>query len=370
MQDYYQTLGVGKNATLAEIKKAYRKLARKYHPDLNPGDKASEQKFKEINEAHEVLKDPEKRKQFDTFGSVGPNAPGGRPHASDFEGFDFTTSGTSTFGDIFETIFGGGFETAQAGRRTRREQRGEDLQYSMNLSFMDAAKGIETPIQISRKETCRTCGGAGTGIDPGSSRITCPVCKGKGRVQRQTGFMKFGTVCGSCGGTGHLPGHPCRSCGGEGRSETTGRMRVRIPAGVDDGSKVRIPAKGNAGTEGSPTGDLIIVIHVTPHHLFRRSGMNIELTLPVTYGEAALGAKLEIPTLDGPTMFKIPPGTASGQRLRLKGKGISVPKTGTLGDMIVEIKIVPPSTKDIKVRELLKEIERVSPYDPRKDLRS
>jgi molecular chaperone DnaJ len=240
----------------------------------------------------------------------------------------------------------------------------------MNLSFMDAAKGIETPIQISRKETCRTCGGAGTGIDPGSSRITCPVCKGKGRVQRQTGFMKFGTVCGSCGGTGHLPGHPCRSCGGEGRAETTSRLRVRIPAGVDDGSKVRITAKGNAGTEGSPTGDLIIVIHVTPHHLFRRSGMNIELTLPVTYGEAALGAKLEIPTIDGPTMFKIPPGTASGQRLRLKGKGISVPKTGALGDMIVEIKIVPPSTKDIKVRELLKEIERVSPYDPRKDLRS
>ena len=368
MKDYYQLLGVGKNAPLAEIKKSYRKLARKYHPDLNPGDKASEQKFKEINEAYEILKDSEKRKQFDNFGSVGPNSAGSRAQASDFEGFDFTTSGTSTFGDIFETIFGGGGNPAeaQAGRKTKRAERGEDLQYSMNLSFMDAAKGIETPIQIVRREACRTCGGAG--IDPDSSRMTCSVCKGKGRIQRQTGFMKFGTVCSNCGGAGYLPGHPCRVCQGEGRIEALTRLRVRIPAGVDDGSKVRINGKGNAGKDGGPEGDLIIVIHVTPHHLFRRSGANIELTLPVTYTEAALGAKLEIPTIDGPMLFKVPPGTASGQKLRLKGKGIVAPKRGAPGDMIVEVKIIPPSTKDIKVRELLKEIERISPYDPREGL--
>jgi len=366
MKDYYQILGVSKEATLAEIKKAYRKLARKFHPDLNPGDKSAEQKFKEINQAYEVLKDPEKRKQFDTFGSVGPNFANNRSQ-SDFEGFDFTSTGSSSFGDIFESIFGGaGPFRSETGRRGQRAERGEDLLYSISLNFMDAARGIETPIQISHRETCATC--QGKGIDPGSKQTVCPTCKGKGRIQKQTGFMKFGAVCPGCGGAGTLPGSPCRTCHGEGGVDKVSRIRIRIPAGVDNGSKVRISGKGNAGRQGGPPGDLIISVSVTPHQLFRRSGQNLEIILPVTYAEAALGAKVEVPTLDGSSLLKIPPGTASGQKMRLKGKGIINPKTKAPGDMVIELKIVPPSIKDLKVRELLKEIEKISPYDPRQDL--
>jgi molecular chaperone DnaJ len=370
MKDYYEILGVNKNAGINDIKKAYRKLARKYHPDLNPGDKASEQKFKEINEAHETLKDPEKRKQYDLYGSLGAHAnagAGGGRNGSNFEGFDFNSSGNSSFGDIFETIFGNvGDPRPHGGRRGRQAERGEDLLYSMNLNFMDAANGIETAIQVSHKLACAACKGKGT--DPGSKQSTCPTCSGRGRVQKQSGFMKFGSICPNCGGSGVLPGAPCRACGGDGRVETTSRLRVRIPAGVDNDSKVRIAGKGNAGRDGGPEGDLIITIHVSPHKVFRRNGHDLEMSLPVTYAEAALGAKIEIPTLEGSSLFKVPPGTASGQKLRLKGKGIVNPKTRENGDLYVEIRIVPPSTKDLKVRELLKEIEKVAPYDPREEM--
>lgn len=375
MKDYYEILGVGRNASINDIKKAYRKLARKYHPDLNPGDKTAEQRFKEINEAHETLKDPEKKKQYDLYGSLGAHGPGpgagGPGRGGDFEGFDFNSSGSSTFGDIFETIFGNmGEPRARSGRRPggrRGPEPGEDLHYSMNLSFMDAANGIETTIQVSHRQPCAAC--KGKGIDAASKQSTCPTCGGRGRVQKQSGFMKFGSVCPGCGGSGVLPGAPCRACGGDGRVETTSRLRVRIPAGVDNDSKVRIAGKGNAGRDGGPAGDLIITIRVAPHKVFRRSGHDLEMTLPVTYAEAALGAKIEIPTLEGSALFKVPPGTACGQRLRLKGKGIINPKTRENGDLYVEIRIVPPSTKDLKVRELLKEIERVAPYDPREELR-
>ncbi len=285
--------------------------------------------------------------------------------SSDFEGFDFNSAGTSTFGDIFESIFGNfGAGPSQDRRRGKRAEPGEDLHYAITLSFLDAAKGIETPIQISHKEICPVC--QGQGVEPASSQIVCPLCQGKGRIQKQTGFMKFGTVCTRCGGSGFLPGPPCRQCHGEGRVGKVSRLKVRIPAGVDSGSKVRIAQKGNAGRNGGPPGDLIITIAITPHKFFQRSGPHIELTLPVTYAEAALGTKLEIPTLDGHSLFKIPPGTVSGQKLRLKGKGIVNPKSNLYGDMIIEIKIVPPATKDLKVRELLKEIEKISPYDPRR----
>ena len=367
MKDYYEILGVNKNTSINDIKKAYRKLARKYHPDLNPGDKASEQKFKEINEAHETLKDPEKKKQYDLYGSLGANASGGGRSGSNFEGFDFSTSGNSSFGDIFETIFGNaGGPRPQGNKKSRKPERGEDLHYSMSLNFMDAANGIETPIQISHKESCPAC--RGKGIDAGSGQSVCPTCKGQGRIQKQTGFMKFGSICPNCGGSGILPGAPCRACGGDGRVEKIAHLRVKIPAGVDNASKVRISGKGNAGRNGGPDGDLIITIQVTAHKVFRRNGQDLEMTLPVTYAEAALGAKIEIPTLEGSSLFKIPPGTASGQKLRLKGKGIVNPKTKENGDLYVEIKIVPPSTKDLKVRELIKEIEKISPYDPREEM--
>lgn len=364
MSDYYKTLGVSKKASLSEIKKAYRKLARKYHPDLNPGDKASEKKFKEITEAYEILKDTEKRKQYDTFGAVGPNYRASGRGAPGFEGFDFTTSGSSSFGDIFETFFHGDHPRGRT--RSNRPQKGEDLHYSINLNFLDAAKGIETPIQIVRKESCDSCGSKG--IDPNSSHVPCSACKGTGRIQKQTGFMKFASVCTHCEGTGHFPGKQCRDCDGDGRSDKVTKIRARIPAGVDNDSKVRVPGKGNAGRFGGKAGDLIITINVSAHKFFKRNGANLEILLPLTYLEAAMGAKIEVPTLNGKTLLKVPPSTSSGQKMRLKGKGIINPKIKTPGDMIIEIKIVPPPTTDIEVRRLLKKIEKKAPYNPRQDL--
>lgn len=367
MKDFYHTLGVDRKATISDIKKAYRKLARKYHPDLNPGDKAAEKKFKEITEAYEVLKDPKKRSQYDNFGRVGGSFGEGKGDYSNFQGFDFTSNGGSSFGDIFETIFGGmgGFQSAGPSK-PRRSERGEDLLYSMNLSFLDAAEGIETPIQIVRKETCSAC--RGKGIKKDSSQKICPVCKGSGKTMKQSGFMKFASPCHHCGGSGHLPGAQCDVCNGDGRVDKVSKIKVRIPAGVDDKSKVRIHKKGNTGRMGGPPGDIIITINVNPHHLYKRNGPNLEILLPITFSEAALGGKVEVPTLNGTSLLKIPPSTNSGQKFRLKGKGILNPKTRSRGDMIVEIKIVPPSIKDIEVRELLKKIETKAPYNPRANL--
>ena len=365
MSDYYEILGVGKKASLSEIKKAYRKLARKYHPDLNPGDKNAEKKFKEMSQAYEVLKDPEKRKQYDMFGNSGGNFRGNKT-GSPFDGFDFANTGSSSFGDIFETIFGNGQYSQAQNKQQKKQERGEDLRYSINLSFMDAAQGIETPIQLVRKEVCTSCGGRG--IERNSSRITCPKCNGSGKIQKQTGFMKFSSNCPQCGGSGFLPGRNCSTCDGEGRVDNVTKIRVRIPPGVDNESKVRINDKGNAGRLGGPNGDLIISINVSNHKFFKRSGSNLEVILPVTYLEAALGAKVEVPTLDGSTLLKVPPGTASGQKLRLKGKGVVNPKSQSKGDMIVEIKIVPPPTTDIEVRRLLQKIEKKAPYNPRQDM--
>lgn len=368
MKDYYRVLGVERKATLAEIKKAYRKLARKHHPDLNPGDKAAEQRFKEITEAYEVLKDPQKRKQYDTFGRVGPEADARRPGGG-FRGFDFNSGGSGSFGDIFETIFGGmgGFSGRQ-GREaaSSRPVPGEDLNYSITLSFMDAINGIETPIQLTRRIPCGVCKGSGSA--PGSSRTICPDCRGTGQVQRQTGFMTFASPCARCGGSGSLSGTPCSHCGGDGRVETLSRFRVRIPAGVDTGSRVRLAGKGNAGRHGGPPGDLIITIQVTPHPFFRRNGNDLEMQLPITYTEAALGAKVPVPTLSGTTLLKIPPGIQSGSRLRLKNKGIQSPRGNVRGDMIVEVQIAPPPTKDIEIRRLLKQLEEMAAYNPREGL--
>jgi len=339
MTDYYKTLGVNKKASLTEIKKTYRKLARKYHPDLNPGDKVSEKMFKDINEAYEVLKDPEKRKQYDTFGTVGRNFRKGKG-AYNFDGFDFTTTGSSSFGDIFETIFGGGSAHAYAqNKQHRRPEQGEDLRYAMNLSFEDAAHGLETPIQIVRKEVCTAC--SGKGIDRDVSKVTCPRCSGSGQIQKQTSFMKFATTCPSCGGNGNIPGKNCDACGGDGQVDKVSKIKVHIPAGVSNNSKVKISNKGNAGRFAGPIGDLIISINVMNHKFFKRNGTNLEIQLPITYMEAALGAKVQVPTLEGTTVLKIPPGTSSSHKLRLKGKGIMNPKTKSKGDMIIEIKIVP-----------------------------
>ncbi len=369
MSDYYKILGIDKKATLSDIKKAYRKLARKYHPDLNPGDKTAEARFKEITEAYEILRDSDKRKQYDTFGTVGNQNfnNGGR---SGFDGFDFNKTGANSFGDIFETIFGGGFSGGGSQRRSsatsKKPVAGEDLRYSMTLSFLDAAKGIETPIQVVRKISCPKC--KGKGVDPKSSKVTCPSCDGSGRVQKQTGFMKFASACSTCGGSGVIPGKNCSECHGDGRIDKVSKIKVRIPAGVDDKSKVRIGGRGNAGKNGGSTGDLIITINVTPHQFFKREGLDLAVTLPVTYSEAALGAKVEVPTLDGTALVKIPPSTASGKKLRIRGKGILNPKSGQQGDMFIEIRIIPPSIKDLEVRKLLQKIDKKAPYNPREGI--
>lgn len=369
-KDYYEILGVPRTASLSEIKKAYRKLARKYHPDLNPGDKSAEAKFKEIQEAYSVLSDPKKRAQYDQFGFVGDFGPGAGagagagqgPFTGGFEGFDFSEYGTSSFRDFFENLFGGFREERRPG-----PQRGEDLNYSMTISFADAINGLQTRIKVNRLVPCPVCGGSGY-ASLGGDRV-CPDCGGRGRTYVQKGFMKFSSTCPTCLGTGRVSGQMCSNCRGEGRVQGSETITVRIPKGVDSGSKVRIPGKGNAGINGGPAGDLYINLEVTPHPLFRREGSNIYLKVPITVPEATLGAKIEVPTIYGEKKtIRIPPGTKSGQKFRIKGEGAPVVGRNSRGDMYVEVTIVPPSYVDQRVRELMKELEKFYEANPRSNL--
>ena len=346
-KDYYKTLGVDRKATLSDIKKAYRKLARKYHPDLNPGDKSAETKFKEIQEAYSVLSDSKKKGQYDQFGHVGDAPPGGpryQAYTSGFEGFDFSGFGTSSFSDFFENIFG---TTAQ--RPYQRVGRGEDLHYTMKVSFMDAINGLKTRIKLTRMVACPTCGGSGY-MQKGGQQA-CPVCGGSGRSTVQRGAMRFAGTCPSCGGTGRTPGQECSMCHGQGLIQKTELISVRIPGGVNNGSKVRIPGKGNAGRRGGAPGDLFITIEATTHHLFEREGSNIYIKIPITVPEATLGAKIEVPTLYGKTTIKVPPGTKSGQKFRIRAKGAPLPGKKAQGDQFVEVSIVPPPFNDERTRE-------------------
>ena len=366
-KDYYEVLGVGRKATVAEIKKAYRKLARKYHPDLNPGDKSAEAKFKEIQEAYAVLSDPKKKNQYDQFGFAGDRPPAGGPqgaYSSGFEGFNFSDFGTSSFRDFFESMFGsaGAAQAAQAGAG-----RGEDLLYTMTVGFEDAIRGLKTKIKLNRTAPCGSCGGTGT-VQSGRVKA-CPSCGGSGRAHIQRGFLKASTVCPACGGRGSIRGEDCADCRGQGAVERSEVITVRIPAGVDTGSKVRIPDKGNAGPNGGPPGDLYITIEVTPHPLFKREGSNIYVKLPITVPEATLGAKIDVPTLDGSATIKIPPGTKSGQKFRIRGMGAPLPGGRARGDGYVEVTIVPPPFADQRVRELMKELEKLSGENPRAGMR-
>jgi molecular chaperone DnaJ len=366
-KDYYQILGVARGTALAEIKRAYRKLARKYHPDLNPGDKSAEAKFKEIQEAYSVLSDAKKRDQYDRFGFAGNVPPGagpGGPGASPgFEGFDFSDYGSSTFRDFFDNLFGGAGARAAGGAEAGRQEQGEDLNYTMKVGFEDAIHGLQTRIRLSRLVACDRCGGRGN--VSGSGQRACPTCGGSGRSQMQRGFMKFSGVCPACGGSGKAPGTICPECRGEGVAQRSELISVRIPAGVDTGSKVRIPARGNAGRNGGPPGDLYILIEVAPHGLFRREGADISVKIPITVPEATLGAKIEVPTLWGKTTIRIPPGTKSGQKFRIRGQGAPVPGKAAKGDEFVEVAIVPPPFEDQRVRELMKELEKLSGPNPR-----
>jgi molecular chaperone DnaJ len=359
-KDYYAILGVERGAALQDIKKAYRRLARKYHPDLNPGDKTAEAKFKEIQEAYSVLSDPKKRSQYDQFGFVGEAPPPGAegPRGPGFEGFDFSGFGQSSFQDLFEGLFGGGGRTASP-----VPERGEDLLYTMTIGFQDAIKGLQTRIKLTRLVTCPTCQGSGT-VSRGGRQV-CPVCRGTGQTYVQRGSMKFSTRCPNCGGTGVLRGETCPECRGQGLVQRTDFINVRIPAGVADGSRVRLAGRGNAGPQGGPPGDLFISIQVTPDPVFHREGADISVRVPITVPEATLGARIEVPTIDGPVPIKIPAGTKSGQKFRLREKGAPLLGRKGRGDELVEVQIVPPPADGPRVRELMKEMEKAYPGNPR-----
>jgi len=372
-QDYYELLGVSRKATAKEIRTSFRKLARKYHPDLNPGDKASEEKFKQLQEAYDVLSDAKKRQIYDQYGFYSENAPpggyAGRSDAGagdvnfDFGGFDFggqQSGGGGSFRDLFGQFFGGrGSRVAME----PEEEPGGDLEYQIEIDFWDAVRGAVKKLQITRMDTCETCHGTGAIGTP----QTCPTCNGTGSIQQTAGKMRFNVPCNRCGGTGKLR-TACRTCGGEGRVRRTETIDVRIPAGVANGGRVRVPGKGNAGTMGAPAGDLYLQVVVKPHPYFERRGNDLYTKVPVTVHEASLGAKVEVPTIDGRSLVRIPPGTNSGKNLRLKEKGVPSVRKGARGDQYVEIEVIVPEPTDERVRNLMKELEDVAPADPRKDL--
>jgi molecular chaperone DnaJ len=402
-KDYYATLGVKKSASAEEIRKAFRKLARKYHPDVNPGDKAAEEKFKALSEANEVLSDPKKRKIYDQVGFYSDNIDpataeayakaggaaggggfpegfpgtqaGGRGSAQganfDFGGFDFSdmfeggrgrksgSSGTGGFRDIFSGIFGGRGSGAEVG-----PEPGSDLEYQVNVPFWTAIRGGVMRLNIARRDACPHC--KGQGFIEGAG--TCPECHGKGQITQTGGRMKFNVPCPRCHGTGKNIS-PCPHCHGEGTVERTEPLEVRIKAGTRDGQRIRIAGKGNAGVRGGPSGDLYAIIRTADHAVFHREGDDIRITVPVSATEAALGAKIEVPTIDGRTLLKIPPGTQSGQKLRLREKGVpSATQEGARGDEIVEVKLTVPMPKDERSKEILRELAKLNPEDPRAEL--
>ncbi len=364
--DYYRSLGVKKDASAAEIKKAYRRLARKYHPDINPGDKASEDRFKQIQEAYSVLSDPEKRRAYDRFGDPRAARAGGRP-GPDFGGFeaDFDASGGrgfSSFSDIFSDLFG----AAKAPRRTTAPERGRDLEYHVSIPFLDAVRGAQMKVNFNRSAHCPKCGGSGS-LKGGSTR-QCQACGGRGQVPQRHGTMSFSTPCPECGGEGKVKVGDCPGCGGDGTVQVAETLSVKIPAGVNTGSRVRIPGKGEAGRFGAPPGDLFLVVKVEPDARFQREGQDVLCTIPVTVTEAALGAKIEVPTVNGKAWLNIPEGTQSGQKFRLRGRGAPFPKGSGHGDQIVEVKVVLPPIGDQRSRELLREFAQLNPQNPRAEM--
>src|SRR5579864_4162968 len=402
-KDYYETLGVKKSASADEIRKAFRKLARKYHPDVNPGDKSAEEKFKAISEANDVLSDPKKRKIYDQVGfysdNIDPAAaeayarggatgaggfggfPGGYPSGDsgqaggqgvhfDFDGFDFSdlyggaggrnnrSGGGGGFRDIFSGIFGGGRGGAVA---EEGPEPGTELEYQVNVPFWTAIRGGVIRLNISRQDVCSNCRGQGFLEQPGK----CPQCNGTGQVTQTGGRMKFNVPCPRCHGTGKNI-TTCQTCHGEGAVPKTEPLEVRIKPGTRDGQRIRLAGKGNAGAHGGPAGDLYVIIRIEPHPVFRREGDDIFLTVPVSVNEAALGAKIEVPTIDGRALLKIPPGTQCGQKLRLREKGVSsATKDGVRGDEIVEITVAVPMPRDERTKELLRELAKLNPEDPR-----
>jgi molecular chaperone DnaJ len=352
-RDYYEVLGVGRNASEPELKGAYRKLALKYHPDRNPNNKEAEEKFKEAAEAYAVLSDPEKRRTYDMYGHQAVSGMAGQGFSPDIFA-DFS----DIFGDFFGfgDLFGGG-----GGRRRTRAQRGDDVRYDLEISFEDSMRGMEAEIQVPRMEACHACGGTGAESEDGWT--TCSSCRGRGEVLYQQGFLSIRRTCGQCGGTGRLLRRPCKQCKGEAYTQVHRKLKVKIPAGVDTGMKMRVAGEGQPGTNGGPNGDLYVFLTVQPHPVFERREYDLHCIVPVNFAEAALGTEIRVLTFDGLETLTVPAGIQSGETLRLRGKGVPVVNSGGRGDLIVHIEVRTPAKLTREQRRLFEQLRELLPSE-------
>jgi len=359
--DLYVILGIPRGATLGDIKRAYKRLARKYHPDINPGDRMAAAQFRQIAEAYETLSDPDRRRRYDTSGAT---AEADRRRTYGFEGFDFSVSvqGTdaSTFGDLFADVF----QQRETRRDERAAERGTDLHQTIAIRFEEAMRGGQHALTVLRYEHCQTCQGVGhLNVD----ETRCQACMGIGSVRSARGHMVFSKPCANCGGTGRERYARCPTCSGQQVQMRSEALTIGVPPGLADGARIRVPGKGHAGRGGGATGDLYITVRVEPHPLFRREGDDLQVTVPVAIHEAALGAKIEVPSIDGPARLRVPPGTQSGQRFRLRERGVPSPRDGRRGDLVVEVRLTLPKILDERSKELLREFGRINRDDVRRE---
>ncbi len=350
--DYYEVLGVSRDASDQELKSAYRKQALKNHPDRNPGDKAAEERFKEASEAYQVLSDADKRAAYDRYGHAGLNGQG-------FGGSPF--AGGVDIGDIFGDLFGEMFSMGGNSQRTSRQQRGDDLRFDMTINFEDAFFGTETEVKIRRLETCPTCKGRGSASGRGPT--VCSQCQGRGQLRYQQGFFSVARTCGACGGTGSVIGDPCTTCRGEGRATSEIKLTVKVPPGVEDGTRIRYGGEGDAGRGGGPKGDLYVVLAVRPHDFFERQGYDLHCVIPISFPQAALGAEFEMPGIDGPVNLKIPEGTQSGRELRIRGRGVPYLNEKGHGDLVVKVVVQIPRKLNRGQRELVTKLSETLSVD-------
>lgn len=351
-RDYYETLGIDREADEAEVKKAFRKLAKEYHPDRNPGDEEAEKSFKEVNEAYEALKDPQKRAAYDRFGHAAFE--GGMGGANHGFGADFSASMSEIFDDLFGEFMGG-----RRGRQRSSRERGGDLRYNMEISLAEAYSGKTAEIRVPSSVTCEPCGGSGA--RPGSYPVTCRTCGGAGKVRASQGFFTLERTCPACNGRGEVIEDPCDACSGSGRVTKERMLSVNIPAGVEDGTRIRLAGEGEAGIRSGPAGDLYIFLSLKPHEFFQRDGADIFCRVPIAMTTAALGGQIEVPTVEGGrTRVKVPEGTESGRQFRLRGKGMPVLRSNSTGDMYIQVEVETPKNLSRKQRELLKEFEKTA----------
>ncbi len=355
--DYYEVLGVSRDASDQELKSAYRKLALKHHPDRNPGDHAAEERFKQASEAYQVLCDADKRAAYDRYGHAGVGASGAG------QGFGGPFAGGVDIGDIFGDLFGEMFNVGGGQQRGSRQHRGDDLRFDLAINFEDAIFGAETEVKIRRLETCPTCSGRGSASGRGPS--VCSHCQGRGQIRYQQGFFSVARTCGSCGGSGSIIGDPCTTCRGETRVSKELKLNVKVPPGVEDGTRIRYAGEGDAGRSGGPKGDLYVVLSIRPHDYFERDGQDLRCVIPISFPQAALGAEIEIPGIDGPVNLKIPEGTQSGKELRVRGRGVPFLNDKGHGDLLVKVVVQVPRKLSRAQRELVNKLAELMNVDNR-----